>query len=91
MGGKPAGISNLKFSIISSINFCGFSFNLIFFLSFIIGGADRVLTMDLHAGQIQGFFDIPLDNIFSAPPIIKDMKNKLIKNIFLIIIEPFYL
>ena len=39
-------------------------------------GADRVLTMDLHAGQIQGFFDIPLDNIFSAPPIIKDMKNK---------------
>ena len=39
-------------------------------------GADRVLTMDLHAGQIQGFFDIPLDNIFSAPPIIKDMKEK---------------
>ena len=34
-------------------------------------GADRVLTMDLHAGQIQGFFDIPLDNIFSAPPVIK--------------------
>ena len=44
-------------------------------------GADRVLTMDLHAGQIQGFFDIPLDNIFSAPPIIKDMKEKfIIKN-----------
>ena len=40
-------------------------------------GADRVLTMDLHAGQIQGFFDIPLDNIFSAPPIIKDMKKKI--------------
>ena len=39
-------------------------------------GADRVLTMDLHSGQIQGFFDIPLDNIFSAPPIIKDMKKK---------------
>ena len=36
-------------------------------------GADRVLTMDLHAGQIQGFFDIPLDNIFSAPPVIKDV------------------
>jgi ribose-phosphate pyrophosphokinase len=30
-------------------------------------GADRVLTVDLHAGQIQGFFDIPLDNLFSAP------------------------
>ena len=42
-------------------------------------GADRVLTMDLHAGQIQGFFDIPLDNIFSAPPIIKDMKKKVQK------------
>ena len=42
-------------------------------------GADRVLTMDLHAGQIQGFFDIPLDNIFSAPPILKDMKNKFAK------------
>ena len=30
-------------------------------------GADRVLTMDLHAGQIQGFFDIPVDNLYSAP------------------------
>ncbi len=38
-------------------------------------GANRVLTMDLHAGQIQGFFDIPLDNIFSAPPILKDIKK----------------
>ena len=30
-------------------------------------GANRVLTMDLHAAQIQGFFDIPVDNLFSAP------------------------
>ncbi|MEC8134769.1 MAG: ribose-phosphate diphosphokinase, partial [Pseudomonadota bacterium] len=30
-------------------------------------GADRVLTMDLHAGQIQGFFDIPTDNLYAAP------------------------
>jgi ribose-phosphate pyrophosphokinase len=30
-------------------------------------GADRVLTIDLHAGQIQGFFDIPLDNLFAGP------------------------
>jgi ribose-phosphate pyrophosphokinase len=30
-------------------------------------GANRVLTMELHAGQIQGFFDIPLDNLFSTP------------------------
>ena len=51
-------------------------------------GADRVLTMDLHAGQIQGFFDIPLDNIFSAPPIIKDMKKKFINNNDLVISSP---
>ena len=51
-------------------------------------GADRVLTMDLHAGQIQGFFDIPLDNIFSAPPIIKDMKKKFSKDANLVITSP---
>ena len=51
-------------------------------------GADRVLTMDLHAGQIQGFFDIPLDNIFSAPPIIKDMKEKFNSNGDLVISSP---
>ena len=51
-------------------------------------GADRVLTMDLHAGQIQGFFDIPLDNIFSAPPIIKDMKEKFNNNNDLVITSP---
>ena len=51
-------------------------------------GADRVLTMDLHAGQIQGFFDIPLDNIFSAPPIIKDMKKKFSNNADLVITSP---
>jgi len=32
-------------------------------------GADRVLTLDLHAGQIQGFFDVPLDNLYAAPMI----------------------
>lgn len=36
-------------------------------------GADRVLTLDLHAGQIQGFFDIPTDNLYSAPVIIRDI------------------
>ena len=51
-------------------------------------GADRVLTMDLHAGQIQGFFDIPLDNIFSAPPIIKDMKNVFKDSNELVITSP---
>ena len=51
-------------------------------------GADRVLTMDLHAGQIQGFFDIPLDNIFSAPPIIRDMKEKFKNNENIVIASP---
>lgn len=37
-------------------------------------GADRVLTLDLHAGQIQGFFDIPLDNLFAAPIFSRDIK-----------------
>jgi len=39
-------------------------------------GADRVLTLDLHAGQIQGFFDIPTDNLFSAPVFIKDIVER---------------
>ena len=38
-------------------------------------GANRVLTVDLHAGQIQGFFDIPTDNLFAAPILIKDMQE----------------
>jgi len=38
-------------------------------------GADRVLTLDLHAGQIQGFFDIPTDNLFSAPVIVPDIEE----------------
>jgi ribose-phosphate pyrophosphokinase len=38
-------------------------------------GADRVLTIDLHAGQIQGFFDIPLDNLYAAPVFIRDIKQ----------------
>ena len=39
-------------------------------------GADRVVTVDLHAGQIQGFFDIPLDNLFTAPAFVKDMRER---------------
>ena len=41
-------------------------------------GADRVVTVDLHAGQIQGFFDIPVDNLF-ATPILPDMQKKILK------------
>lgn len=39
-------------------------------------GASRVLTMDLHAGQIQGFFDIPVDNLFAAPLFARDIKAR---------------
>jgi ribose-phosphate pyrophosphokinase len=38
-------------------------------------GADRVLTLDLHAGQIQGFFDIPTDNLFAAPVMVRDIEE----------------
>ena len=38
-------------------------------------GADRVLTLDLHAGQIQGFFDIPTDNLFSVPVMVRDIED----------------
>tara|TARA_B100001123_G_scaffold423712_1_gene534207 strand:+ start:3342 stop:4277 length:936 start_codon:yes stop_codon:yes gene_type:complete len=51
-------------------------------------GANRVLTMDLHAAQIQGFFDIPLDNLYSAPPTIKDMKKKFKNNNNLVFVSP---
>jgi ribose-phosphate pyrophosphokinase len=40
-------------------------------------GADRVMTMDLHAGQIQGFFDIPTDNLFAAPVMVRDIVDRL--------------
>jgi ribose-phosphate pyrophosphokinase len=39
-------------------------------------GADRVLTLDLHAGQIQGFFDIPTDNLYAAPVMMRDIKER---------------
>jgi ribose-phosphate pyrophosphokinase len=39
-------------------------------------GADRVLTMDLHAGQIQGFFDIPTDNLYGAPVMRRDIEER---------------
>ena len=38
-------------------------------------GADRVLTLDLHAGQIQGFFDIPTDNLYASPVMVRDIKE----------------
>ena len=52
-----------------------------------VAGADRVLTMDLHAGQIQGFFDIPLDNLFSAPVFIRQIEENFDKK-DLIMVSP---
>lgn len=50
-------------------------------------GADRVLTIDLHADQIQGFFDIPTDNLFAAPIFIADIKARY-RNGNLMIVSP---
>lgn len=41
-----------------------------------VAGAHRVLTVDLHAGQIQGFFDIPVDNLYAAPVFVNDIKKR---------------
>ena len=49
-----------------------------------LAGANRVITMDLHAGQIQGFFDIPVDNIFAAPLLIEYIRSKLNDNLAIV-------
>lgn len=51
-----------------------------------VAGAHRVITMDLHAGQIQGFFDIPVDNLFAAPVIIDYIRDNFNKD--LVIVSP---
>lgn len=51
-------------------------------------GADRVLTMDLHAGQIQGFFDIPTDNLVATPVLAEDIKAHYAKSNELMIVSP---
>src|SRR4029077_8613483 len=48
-------------------------------------GADRVLTLDLHALQIQGFFDIPTDNLFAAPVMVNDIKQVFDKNNLMVV------
>ena len=48
-------------------------------------GADRVLTMDLHAGQIQGFFDIPTDNLFAMPTLARDIKERYEKGSLMVV------
>ncbi len=49
-------------------------------------GVERLLTMDLHADQIQGFFDIPVDNIYASPVLLSDLKSKNYPN--LVVISP---
>src|SRR5213083_3291659 len=49
-------------------------------------GADRILTIDLHAAQIQGFFDIPVDHLYAAPVIVEYFQNNPIEN--LIVVSP---
>ncbi len=51
-------------------------------------GADRVLTVDLHAGQIQGFFDIPLDHLYARPVIVKDIEEHFPETDKLTIVSP---
>jgi len=51
-----------------------------------IAGVDRVLTMDLHADQIQGFFDIPVDNIYASPILLADVHKQQFEN--LIVVSP---
>lgn len=51
-------------------------------------GADRVLTLDLHAGQIQGFFDIPVDNLYAAPVFARHIKESFKDDPNLVIVSP---
>ena len=49
-------------------------------------GVERLLTMDLHADQIQGFFDIPVDNIYASPVLLSDLKSKNYRD--LVVVSP---
>ncbi|GAB4569950.1 MAG: ribose-phosphate pyrophosphokinase [Haliangiales bacterium] len=51
-------------------------------------GADRVLSMDLHAGQIQGFFDIPFDHLFAMPVFIEDLKARGYQGDDVVVVSP---
>ncbi len=49
-----------------------------------VAGANRLITMDLHAGQIQGFFDIPVDNLFAAPVLLDHIRERFQSNVVII-------
>ncbi len=51
-----------------------------------VAGVDRLLTVDLHAGQIQGFFDIPVDHLYAAPVMLEDIRSRNLKD--LIVVSP---
>ncbi len=51
-----------------------------------VAGIDRLLTMDLHAGQIQGFFDIPVDHLYAAPVMLEEIRHKNLSE--LIVVSP---
>ncbi|MEM8821389.1 MAG: ribose-phosphate pyrophosphokinase, partial [Pseudomonadota bacterium] len=53
-----------------------------------VAGIDRLLTMDLHAGQIQGFFDIPTDNLYAAPVFALDIKHHMQAGDDVVIVSP---
>ncbi|MHB8765314.1 MAG: ribose-phosphate pyrophosphokinase [Deferrisomatales bacterium] len=52
-----------------------------------VAGADRVLTVDLHAGQIQGFFDIPVDNLFATPVLLEEIRRRF-RGDHLVVVSP---
>src|SRR5690348_10471355 len=49
-----------------------------------VAGVDRVLTVDLHADQIQGFFDIPVDNIYGSPVLVDDIEDQRFENLMIV-------
>ncbi len=53
-----------------------------------VAGADRVLTVDLHAGQIQGFFDIPVDNLFATPVLLDEIARSASDGDDLVVVSP---
>ena len=55
---------------------------------FVAAGATRLVSMDLHAGQIQGFFDIPFDNLFASPVILEYMKKELMSQGEIVLVSP---
>jgi len=53
-----------------------------------VAGVDRLLTMDLHAGQIQGFFDIPVDHLYAAPVMLEEIRKVMSSSEGLVVVSP---